>query len=382
MEWARPSASNRGDTHDQFREAIRRFAARRIVPSIGQWSRDGIAPREFWRACGEAGLLCPQIDARWGGAGLDFSYNAVIDEEMGYLSMPPGLLVHSDIVAQYIADYGNDQQRARWLPGMASGDIIGAIAMTEPQAGSDLQGIRATARREGGVWVLNGTKTYITNGLCADIVIVAARTSADAGARGISLLVVEDGADGFGRGGALDKVGQHSGDTAELFFDEVRVPAENLLGAEGEGFAALIDSLPQERLAIAVMAQATAQRAFDEAVNWTRERHAFGKRLLDLQHTRFTLAVLKAELQVGWAHIDACLEQHVSGRLAAAAAAAAKLWHTELQWRCCDASLQLHGGAGYMNEYPIAQVWKDSRVTRIFGGTSEIMKEVIGRTIV
>jgi len=378
---ARPRNDFYEDMHAQFRETIRRFAARHIIPHIAEWEQAGLPPRSFWRACGEAGLLCPQIAVQWGGPGLDFSFNAVIAEELGYLGLPPGLLVHSDIVADYIARYGNDEQRARWLPGMVSGDIVGAIAMTEPQAGSDLQGMRAAATREGDHYRLNGAKTYITNGLCADIVIVAARTDAEAGARGIGLLVVENGMAGFERGRALDKIGQHSGDTAELFFHDVPVPAANLLGREGGGFAALMESLPQERLAIAIMAQASAQRAFDEAVAYTRERRAFGQRVLDLQNTRFVLADLKAQLQVGWAHIDMCIKRHLDLELDSAAASAAKLWHTELQWKCCDTALQLHGGAGYMNEYAIARLWKDSRLTRIFGGTSEIMKEIIGRRI-
>jgi alkylation response protein AidB-like acyl-CoA dehydrogenase len=292
-----------------------------------------------------------------------------------------GFTLQSDIVADYLVHYGSEEQKRRYLPGMVDGSTISAIAMTEPGAGSDLQGIKTIARAEGNGWKLSGSKTYITNGQAADIVIVAARTREEGGAKGISLFLVEVGDEGFSRGRNLDKIGLHGNDTSELFFEEVKLPADRLLGAENDGFIMLMKQLPQERLSIAVQSQAAAQRAFDEAVKFTADRKAFGKRILDFQNTRFTLAELKTRLQVGWAHLDWAIQRHVAGRLTPAEASAAKLWHSEMQWDACDTALQLHGGAGYMNEYPIARLWRDARVARIYGGTSEIMKELIGRSI-
>lgn len=369
------------ETHTQFRETVRRTLADHVAPHIDEWEKAGMPPRSFWHSCAAAGMLCPQVPENLGGSGLDFTYNAVVAEELGYLGFPPSVLVHSDIVADYLIAYGSDAQKQRWLPAMVSGAAIGAMAMTEPGTGSDLKGIRTVALRDDGGFVLNGTKTYITNGASADLVIVVAKSDAVAGARGMSLLLVPGDSEGLTRGKPLDKIGQHCGDTTELFFDDVRVAAEDLLGEPGQAFGYLMAQLAQERLAIAVCAQATAQRAFDEAVAFTSERTAFGQRVIDFQNSRFTLAGLKAELQVGWAHIDWAISRHVAGELTGAEASAAKLWHTELQGRCCDAALQLHGGAGYMNEYPIARLWKDSRVTRIFGGTNEIMREIVGRAI-
>jgi long-chain-acyl-CoA dehydrogenase len=367
--------------HGQFRSTVRRFLERELLPHMDRWEEDGIIDRAFWTKSGEAGLLCPTVPEAYGGPGLDFGFNAIIDEELGYAGSTAGITLHSDIVADYLVAYGSEAQKRHWLPRMVSGETVTAIAMTEPGAGSDLQGIRTTARRDGGDYVVSGSKTYITNGQHADLVIVAAKTDPTLGARGVSLILIEAERDGFARGRNLDKIGFHSQDTSELFFEEVRVPVTNCLGQEGAGFAHLMNQLPQERLSIAVSAQASAQRAFDEAVKFTRERKAFGKTVFDFQNTKFTLADLAAKLQVGWAHLDWALQRHIAGALTAAEASAAKLWHTELQWEACDASLQLHGGAGYMNEYLIARLWRDARVTRIFGGTSEIMKEVVSRSI-
>ena len=264
---------------------------------------------------------------------------------------------------------------------MASGEIITAIAMTEPGAGSDLQGVRTTARRDGDHYVINGSKTYITNGQNANLILTVCKTDPSAGAKGTSLILIESECEGFERGRNLDKVGQWSADTSELFFNDVRVPADNLIGQENRGFVYLVSELAQERLSISITAQAAAQRAYDEAVKFVRERRAFGKLVIDFQNTRFTLADLAARLQVGWAHLDWAIARHVAGELTAEEAAAAKLWHTETQWLVCDAAMQLHGGAGYMNEYPIARIWRDARVRRIYGGTSEIMKELIGRAL-
>jgi alkylation response protein AidB-like acyl-CoA dehydrogenase len=321
------------------------------------------------------------VPEEYGGLGLDFGYNAVIDEELAYAGSTAGITLHSDIVADYIVAYGTEEQKKHWLPRMISGETPTAIAMTEPGAGSDLQGVRTSAVKDGSDYVINGSKTYITNGQHAELTIVVAKTDPGQGARGTSLILVEAEREGYARGRNLDKIGLHSQDTSELFFNDVRVPQTNLLGAEGMGFAYLMNQLPQERLSIACSAQGSAQRAFDEAVKFTKERKAFGKTVFEFQNTKFTLADMAAKLQVGWAHLDWAIRRHAAGELTAAEASAAKLWHTELQWELCDASLQLHGGAGYMNEYLIARLWRDARVTRIFGGTNEIMKEVISRSI-
>jgi alkylation response protein AidB-like acyl-CoA dehydrogenase len=366
---------------DMFRDQVRKFFDKELYPHLDRWEEDGIVDRSFWKAYGEAGLLCPQVPAEYGGLGLDYRYNAVIGEELSYAGSSAGVTLQSDITVDYIINYGSEDQKQRLLPGMVSGEIITAIAMTEPGTGSDLQGVKTTAIRDGNHYVLNGSKTYITNGQNADVVIVVAKTDPSLGSKGISLILVERGTAGFERGRNLDKVGQNSADTSELFFNDVRVPITNCLGEEGRGFAYLMNQLAQERLQIAIAGQAGAQRAFDEAVKFTKERKAFGQAIFDFQNTRFTLAALKAKLQAGWAHLDWAIKRHVAGELNAAEASAAKLFHTELQWEACDTALQLHGGAGYMNEYPIARLWRDARVQRIYGGTSEIMKEVVARSI-
>ncbi len=369
------------DSHDMFRDTVRRVFDRALIPNLERFESDSMVDRPFWRACGEAGMLCPTVKEENGGLGLDFGYNAVVAEELAYAGSSAGITLQSDIVAEYIEKYGSPEQKERYLPGMVSGEIITAIAMTEPGAGSDLQGIRTTARRDGNHYVINGSKTYITNGQLADLVIVVAKTEPELGAKGTSLILVDRDVEGFARGRNLDKIGQHSADTSELFFQDVRVPMTNCLGEENRGFIYLMSQLPQERLSIAVSAQAAAQRAFDEAVTFVKDRRAFGKTVFEFQNTKFSLADLKAQLQVGWAHLDWALRRHVQGKLTTAEASAAKLWHTEMQGRVIDAALQLHGGAGYMNEYLVARLWRDARVTRIFGGTSEIMKEVISRAI-
>ncbi|WP_324262423.1 acyl-CoA dehydrogenase family protein [Altererythrobacter sp. H2] len=369
------------EEHNMFRDTVRKVFAQHLEPFLDEHEKNGIVPREVWKAVGEAGLLCPTVKEENGGLGLDFGYCAVVGEEMAYLGSAAGFTLQSDITANYFERLGTAEQRAKYLPGMVTGDIITAIAMTEPGAGSDLQGIRTTAREDGGDYVINGSKTYITNGQNADVVIVVAKTDPAAGAKGTTLLLVEDGTPGFVKGRNLDKIGQHAADTSELFFEDVRVPKENVLGGVGRGFVHLMEELPQERLGIAVGGQAAAQRAFDEAVKFTKDRKAFGRTVFEFQNTKFTLADLAAELQVGWAHLDWALLRHLKGELTTTEASAAKLWHTELQWKAVDVALQLHGGAGYMNEYAIARLWRDARVTRIFGGTNEIMKEVISRGI-
>lgn len=369
------------EDHQMFRDMVRKFFARELLPYLDQHETDGIVGRDFWLAAGAAGLLCPTVKPEYGGLGLDFGYNAIVGEELAYAGSCAGIGLQSDIVADYIEHYGSEEQKLRYLPKMVTGELITAIAMTEPGTGSDLQSIQTSARKDGDHYVINGAKTYITNGQNADLILVVAKTDEGARANGMSIILVEADTPGFTRGRNLDKIGQHSADTSELFFQDVRVPLSQCLGDEGKGFAYLMNQLPQERLSIAFCAQAAAQRAYDEAVAFTKDRKAFGKKIFDFQNTRFTLAGLKAELQIGWAHIDWALSRHLRGELSTEEASAAKLWHTDLQGRVCDASLQLHGGAGYMNEYPIARFWRDARVTRIFGGTNEIMKEVIGRSL-
>ena len=369
------------EDHVAFRDTVRKLFDKELYPNIDRFEHEGIVSKDFWRACGDNGLLCPTVPEEYGGLGLDFGYNAVVNEELAYSGCSAGITLQSDIVADYLVAYGSEEQKRKYLPRMISGELITAIAMTEPGAGSDLQGVRTTAKKDGNHYVISGSKTYITNGQNADLIIVVAKTEPDKGAKGTSLILVEAGTEGFARGRNLDKIGQHSADTSELFFNDVRVPMTNCLGEENKGFIYLMSQLPQERLGIAIGAQAGAQRAFDEAVTFTKDRKAFGKTVFDFQNTRFTLASLKTELQVGWAHIDWGLKRLLAGKLTAAEASAAKLWHTEMQGRVVDAALQLHGGAGYMNEYPIARMWRDARVQRIYGGTSEIMREVIARTI-
>ncbi|WP_299323798.1 acyl-CoA dehydrogenase family protein [Parasphingopyxis sp.] len=369
------------ENHELFRDQVRKFFDKELHPNLDRWEEEEIVDRGFWKACGAAGLLCPTMPEEYGGLGTDFGYNAVIDEELAYAGSSAGITLQSDIVADYILSYGSEEQKKEWLPKMISGEAITAIAMTEPGTGSDLQSVKTTAKKDGNHYVINGSKTYITNGQNADLIIVVAKTDPTLGAKGVSLILVESDRDGFERGRNLDKIGQHSADTSELFFNDVRVPMTNCLGEEGMGFVYLMSQLPQERLGIAISGQAAAQRAFDEAVKFTKDRAAFGKTIFDFQNTQFTLAELAADLQVGWAHLDWAIKRHLDGDLTAEEGAAAKLWHTELQWKACDAALQLHGGAGYMNEYPIARLWRDARVQRIYGGTSEIMKLVIGRSV-
>ena len=371
------------EDHEAFRQTVRSFLQKEGVPNVDRWEKDRLVPKEFWRAAGEIGMLCPTVPEQYGGLGLDFGYNAVVDEEMSYLGVPAGFSLQSDIVADYVAHYGSEEQKAEWLPRMVSGETITAIAMTEPGTGSDLQAIRTTARKDGNHYVINGSKTYITNGQNTDLTLVVAKTDPDAKPawRGMSIILVESDREGFRKGRKLDKIGQDAADTSELFFDDVRVPITNCLGEEGKGFVYLMSQLPQERLSIAVSVQASAQKAFDETVAFTKDRKAFAGMVFDFQNTRFVLADLKTKLQVGWAHLDWAIARHLKGELTNEEGAAAKLWHTELQWEVMDKCLQLHGGAGYMNEYPIARSWRAARVTRIFGGTSEIMKEVIGRSL-
>ena len=370
-----------GEDHRAFRDMVRKFIAREFSPRLAEFEDEGIVKRDFWLKAGEAGLLCPTMPEEYGGMALDFTFNAILNEEFTYAMMADSVTLQSDITMPYILHYASDDLKQKWLPRLLSGEVIAAIAMTEPGAGSDLQGVRTSARKDGDEYVINGSKTYITNGQNADIILTVCKTEPDLGAKGTSLIVVEADRAGFERGRNLDKVGQWMADTSELFFNDVRVPASNVIGEINRGFIYLVSDLPQERLSISITAQAAAQRAFDEAVAFTRDRTAFGRKVIDFQNTRFTLADIKAKLQVGWAHLDWAIDRHVRGELTADEAAASKYWHTEMQWLACDAALQLHGGAGYMNEYPIARIWRDARVRRIYGGTSEIMRDLVGRSL-
>ena len=370
------------EDHEAFRQSVRQFLLKEVAPNAKQWQEDGIVPKSIWPKAGEVGMLCPTVPVEYGGLGLDFGYNAIVDEESAYYGgAATGFSLQSDIVVNYITSYGSEEQKKHWLPKMISGEVITAIAMTEPGTGSDLQGMKTTAKKDGNHYVINGSKTYITNGQNADLILVCVKsdTEIQPAYKGMSIVLVEADREGFKRGANLDKIGMDEADTSELFFEDVRVPMTNCLGEEGKGFIYLMSELPQERLSIAVSAMASTQKAFDETVAFCRERIVFGKPLLDFQNTRFVLADLKSKLQVGWAHLDWALNRHYKKELTAEEGAAAKLWHTDLQWEVVDACLQLHGGAGYMNEYPIARMWRAARVTRIFGGTNEIMKELIGR---
>jgi alkylation response protein AidB-like acyl-CoA dehydrogenase len=366
--------------HEAFRELARTFLAKEVVPNHERWEEAGVVDREVWLAAGRAGLLGIFVDEKYGGAGVqDRRYHVVFTEEAARVGASgPAFGLHNDIIGPYLTDLTNDEQKQRWLPGFCTGELITAIAMTEPGAGSDLQGIRTTAIRDGDEYVLNGQKTFISNGILADLVIVVARTDPTAGYKGISLLVVERGMPGFERGRNLAKIGQKAQDTAELFFSDVRVPAANLLGEEGQGFLYLMRNLPAERLSIAVAAMAASEVVFERTLQYCKTREAFGRPIGSFQHNRFVLAEMATELELGRVFVDRCVAEP---QLTAETAAMAKWWCTELQKRVVDRCLQLHGGYGYMTEYPVAKAFVDSRIATIYGGTTEIMKEVIGRSL-
>ena len=369
------------EEHEAFRDLVRSFIAKEVTPHYDQWERDGVVSRDVWLAAGHAGLLGIEIDEKYGGGGSrDYRYYMILGEELARAGAPgPGFAVHNDIIGPYLQRLCTPEQCDRWLPGYCSGELITAIAMSEPGAGSDLQGMRTTAVRDGGDYILNGQKIFISNGQLCDLVIVAARTDPEAGYRGISLLAVERGMEGFERGRNLDKVGMHAQDTSELFFADVRVPARNLLGEEGGGFIAMMQNLPRERVAIGSAALAGAEKAFEETLEYCKQREAFGRPIGKFQHNRFVLAEIATELAVARAFTDRCVTEHIAGRLSTEEASMLKYWDTELCVRVVDRCVQLHGGYGYMREYPVARAYADGRAQTIFGGTTEIMKEIIGR---
>jgi long-chain-acyl-CoA dehydrogenase len=365
-------------------EQARRFIAAEYVPQLERWNECGMYDREVWTKAGAAGLLCPTVPEDYGGAGGSFAHEAVIGRELGLAGFDSfGAPLHSGIVAPYILHYGTAEQKRRWLPRMVTGELIGAIAMSEPGTGSDLQAVRTTAKKAGNGYVLNGQKTFITNGQHANLIVVVAKTDPGAGGKGISLIVVEaDGASGFRRGRKLKKLGLDSADTSELFFEDLRLPPENLLGSEeGQGFAQLMNDLPRERLIVVVHAQAMLERALALTVDYVKQRNAFGKKVIEFQNTQFVLAECKSEATVARVFHDFCIDRYLNGALDTVTASMAKYWITDLQGRIIDRCLQLFGGYGYMEEYPISRMYRDARVTRIYAGTNEIMKLLIARSL-
>ena len=373
------------EEHKLFQQSVKDFVAKEITPHNAKWEKDHMVSRESWLKCGEAGFLCMQIDEQYGGLGIkDFRYNAIFVEELakaGLAGPAVGYPLHSDIVAPYIDHYGTEAIKKKWLPKMISGEAIGAIAMTEPGAGSDLQNIKTTAVDKGDHYLVNGSKTFITNGYLSDISVVAVKTDPTQGAKGTSLLLMEASSKGFSKGKPFEKIGLHAQDTCELFFENVEVPKENLIGKEGEGFKYMMIELSQERLLVALSAIAAAEGSLARTVQYTKERNAFGKPISELQNTRFKLAEVATEVTIGRTFIDRCVELHTEKKLDQATASMAKYWLTDLQGKVADECLQLHGGYGYIWEYAIARAWADARVQRIYAGTNEIMKELIVRSV-
>jgi acyl-CoA dehydrogenase len=370
------------EEHEMFRDAFRKFLEVEVAPHHDQWEEDGQVSREVWRKAGEQGFLGPNVPEKFGGLGLDFGYNCIISEEVcygGYSGL--ALALHSDLVLPYLYDYGSTQLVEKYMPRLLSGEFISAIAITEPGAGSDVKSLRTTAIREGDHYVLNGSKTYITNGALADVVIVVAKTDPEAGAKGVSLLFVETDSPGFEKGKKLKKLGMKAQDTAELFFNNVKVPVENLIGEEGKGFGYLMRNLSQERLTCSVAAVAGSRRALDESLKFARERIVFGQPLSTFQNTQFKLAEMDAEITQAQVFVDRCIELFMAGKLDGVTAAKAKMLTTDMQGRIVDTALQLHGGAGYMWEYPVSRLFADARITRIFAGSNEVMKIIISREI-
>ncbi len=368
--------------HEMFRDSVRKFLEDEVVPYHEQWEEDGQVDRSIWLKAGELGMISPTVPEEFGGVGVDFRYNAIVDEEVSRLGLSGlGFALHSDIAVPYIIHYGSDEQKRTYLPKLVSGEMISAIAMTEPGTGSDLQGVQTTAIKDGSDYILNGSKTFITNGQLADIVIVVAKTKPELGGKGTSLILLEEGTKGFTKGKKLKKVGMKAQDTSELFFDNVRVPQSNLLGEENKGFIYLMQDLPQERLSVAITGIAAAESILQQTIEYTKERKAFGQPIADFQNTQFKLAEMDTELTAARVFVDRCLELLIEGKLDTVTASKAKLLCSDLQCRVMDECVQLHGGYGYMWEYPVARAWADSRVQRIYAGTNEIMKLIIGRSL-
>lgn len=370
------------EEHLQFQQSLRRFLASEVAPRHASWEERGYVDRSLWTSAGQAGFLCPTLPECYGGSGADKLYSVMLTEEIARSGASGlGWALHSDIVAPYIESYGLDAAKCNYLPRMARGDLVGAIAMTEPSAGSDLKSIRTTAIRHGDEYVVNGSKTFITNGWHCDLVILAVKTDSSKGAKGISLLLAEAGVPGFSKGKLLKKSGMRALDTAELFFDDMRVPVTNLLGVEGQGFSYLLQQLPWERLQAAIYSIAAAEAAISATIAYTRERKAFNQELMGFQNTRFVLAELQTEIQIGRVFVDRCIKLLQQQALDATVASMAKYWATNLQFKTMDACVQLHGGYGYMLEFPIARAWADAAIYRLAGGSNEIMKELIGRSL-
>lgn len=368
------------EEHEQFREQVRRFVAQEIVPHHRQWEHDHQVPKELWRKAGEIGMLCCTVPEQWGGSGADYLYSAVVLEELAFAHAPgPGFAIHSEMAVPYIFAFGSEAMKAQWLPPLCAGRAIAGVAMTEPSAGSDLHAIRTRARRRPEGYSLSGQKVFISNGQLADVFVVAAKI--DDGGDAVSLFLVEADRPGFARGRNLEKIGHHAQDTSEIFLNEVVVPPGNLIGEEGRGFKYLMHGLARERLTICVSCQARAEAVLRDTVAYVGEREVFGQRLSEMQNTRFALAAVKADLTAGRALVDRLIADHIAETLDSATAAAGKLWITEMLGRTADACLQLHGGWGYMSEYAVARAYADARVERIAGGSSEIMKEIIARTL-
>ncbi|RKJ99190.1 acyl-CoA dehydrogenase family protein [Alicycliphilus denitrificans] len=368
------------EEHEQFREQVRRFCEKEVVPHIRQWERDGVTPKSFWRMAGGNGILCTTIPEQYGGPGGDFLHACVVTEELARIGLSTGIPVHSDMVSPYLLHYGSEELKQRFLPRLCRGEIIGSIGMTEPGTGSDLKNIKTTAVRDGDEWVINGQKTWITNGINCGVVLLACKTDPAAGARGVSLIAVEADAPGFTKSARpLEKIGLHAQDTAELFFDNVRVPASNLLGEQNKGFIYLMEQLPQERLVIALRSAMVLETQLEASVRYTGERKVFGNSILSFQNSKFKLAEAKAYCGMLRVYIDDLVRQHVQQRISVEQAACAKLVATELMGKYLDELLQLHGGYGYSAEYGIGRAWVDARVARIAGGASEVLKDIISR---
>lgn len=369
------------EEHEQFREQVKRFFERELVPHYRDWEKTGVTPREFWRKAGEAGILGTMIPAEYGGGGGDFLHACVVTEEMVKVGANLGLAVHSDMVSPYLMHYGSEPLKRHLLPRLCRGEIVGSIGMTEPGTGSDLKNIRTNAVRDGDHWVINGQKVWITNGVNCGVVLVACKTDPAAGSKGVSLIAVEEGTPGFTKVGPMDKIGLKAQDTAELFFDNVRVPIGNLVGEEGRGFVYLMQQLPQERMVIGMRSCAILEAELERTLTYVKERKVFGNPIFDFQNSKFKLAEAKAYITMLRAFIDGCIEEHVNGGISSEKAAMAKLVGTELMNRYLDDFLQLHGGYGYSNEYGIGRAWVDARVSRIAGGTSEVLKDIISRNL-